>query len=94
MPQFKVAHIRAQGNDMIIVPLTRNFENKSSGEQSAFIAELQFRANSAGLRGTVAVVWDGGIGCMKFICPTQWQPFFSSMNLAFVWANATREISW
>jgi len=40
MPQFKGAHVREQGVDLIIVPLVSSFHHKSQQEQSKIIDEL------------------------------------------------------
>jgi len=94
MPQYKIAHIREQGTDLIIVPLEPRFGNMSSEDQNATITSLQLHASGAGLRGTVVPVWDSGGGRMAFIAPNQWHPFFKSINLAWVGANVNRELSW
>lgn len=94
MPRFKVAYIKEQGIDLIIIPLESNFGNKTQDGQHSAIAELQARASSAGLAGKVVPVWNSGSGRMSFIAPTQWHPFFKSINLAFVAANINRELYW
>ena len=60
MPRFKVAHIREQGIDLIIVPLDAAFGSKTSEDQQEIIAELQLHASGAGLAGTVVPVWNAG----------------------------------
>jgi hypothetical protein len=94
MPNFKVAHIKEQGIDLIIIPLDDNFGRKTQTDQHAVIAELQMRASSAGLAGKVVPVWDAGGGRMAFIAPPNWHPFFKSIDLAFVWHNINRELYW
>jgi hypothetical protein len=94
MPHFKVAHIREQGQDMIIVPLDSSFEGKSSRDQHETISTLQVHARAAGLAGTVVPVWDSGGGRMKFIAPQPWHSFFQSTNLRFVLANINKDLSW
>jgi hypothetical protein len=89
MPSYKVAHLREQGQDMIIVPLDSSFGRKPSSEQNAFMDELQVRANSAGLRGRVAAVWSGG-----FWAPNPWHPFFRTFSVRHAQANINQEISW
>jgi hypothetical protein len=94
MPRFNVAHLREQGQDIIIVPLESNFGSKSIGDQQGITADIQRHANGAGLRGTVVPVWDNGGGRMGYIAPRPWHPFFSGINMSFVAANVNREISW
>lgn len=85
--RLKVAHLREQGQNMIIIPLDRQFGFKSQSEQNSVIAELQQRSHNAGLAGTVVAVWDSGGGRMSFIAPPQWHPFFSGLSLRAVYAN-------
>lgn len=94
MPSFKVAHLREQGQDMIIVPLESAFGNASSEDQHQQIAALQLAARSAGLAGKIVPVWDAGGGRMAFIAPTPWHPFFKSINLAVVAQSINKTLSW
>jgi hypothetical protein len=93
MPRYNVAHIHEQGTDLIIIPLESSFGTQSQATQHQTIDELQIRANSAGLKGTVVPVWNSG-GRMAFIAPPNWHSFFGSINLQFVAANINRYISW
>ena len=52
MPRYRVAHLRRQGQDMIIVPLDPSFGAKAERDKQAFIAELQVYTRSAGLVGS------------------------------------------
>jgi hypothetical protein len=94
MPKFDVAHIRQQGQDIIVIPLESSFGNRISSDQRATILELQMRSRAAGLAGTVVPVWDAGSGRMGFIAPQQWHPYFQSISLQFVAANINRSLSW
>lgn len=94
MPRYKVAHLREQGQDVIIVPLEGSFGRKSPNDQGAILNELQLRANSAGLKGRIVPVWDRGRGQLSFLAPEQWHPFFQRLNLAYVVANLNRELTW
>ena len=93
MPKFKVAHLREQGIDLIIVPLDSSFHHKAEAEQTEILDELQTRATSAGLAGTVVPVWMIG-SRMGFIAPPNWHPFFKSIAWDDVIANVNREIYW
>ncbi len=35
MAQYKIAHLREQGQDMIIIPLDNSFEHKTQHDQDA-----------------------------------------------------------
>lgn len=93
MPSFKLAHIREQGNDMIIVPVDGSFDSRSNRDQQAVRNEIQVRAASAGLRGEVVLVWEN-FGRMKFLAPQPWHPFFRSISMDFVEANINRDLYW
>lgn len=88
MNKFKIAHIREQGQDMIIIPLESSFGRKSEQEQSEIIASLQACAIGANLAGTVVVVWKDG-NSHRFIAPNKWQPFFKSLP----WNNIIRSLN-
>lgn len=93
MPQLDVAHVRQQGQDMIIVPLDRSFDLKSLGDQQATADQIQLATNSAGLPGAVAVVWPSGSD-MKFIAPKLLHPFFQTIDIEWVLANLNRSLTW
>jgi len=92
MPTFKIAHVREQGVDLIIIPMERSFAYRPSSDQQAIIAQLQAYAISAKLAGTVTPVWDYGQGEMGFIAPESWHPFFQSIGLSWVSARLNREL--
>jgi hypothetical protein len=94
MPRYKVAHVREQGVDLVIVPLDGSFGRKAQHDQREAIAELQNHATGAGLAGTVVPVWDSGGGRMSFIAPPNWHAFFRSFSLQRVAANINKEIYW
>jgi hypothetical protein len=94
MPKFQVAHIHRSGVDLIIIPLGRNFGNRSRDDQEAVIDQLQARAENARLAGSVVPVWDGGGGRMAFIAPRNLHPFLRSISLADVRRNVNRELYW
>jgi len=90
---FKVAHIREQGVDLIIIPLDSQFRFKSDADRQQTIAALQACATSAGLQGTVVPVWGSGGGRMAFRAPRNWHAFFQSISLQFVAANVNRGLT-
>ena len=89
MPQLRVAHVREQGQDMIIIPLDADFGRRPSGEQQEAIAEFQARSRAAGMRGTVVPVWNGG-----FIAPRPWHPFFRTFSVQRAYASCNKILSY
>jgi len=93
MPTIKIAHLREQGQDIIIVPLDRRFDFASDRDQQATVREIRIAAASAGLAGTVAVIWKSG-SRMKFIAPLPWHQFFRRIDIDHVYRNLNRSLSW
>ena len=93
MPSLKVAHVRQQGVDMVIVPLDATFDQKTPAQRQAAVAEIQSVSLRAGLRGTVVPMWPSG-GRTKFIAPNPWRPFFSRLPLHRVMASLNRTLEW
>lgn len=94
MPSFRIAHIREQGVDLIIVPLEAAFGSRTQLAQQEATSELQRAAISAGLAGTVVPVWSGSGGRMNFLAPRNFHRFFASISLQWVMAHINRELSW
>lgn len=93
MPRLKAAHVRQQGQDMIIFPLDSSFGNKASDDQSEVLAELEQRAHAAGLAGRAVAVWERGRE-MHSLGPRAWQGFLRSISMRWVLANVNKELSW
>lgn len=92
MSKFKIAHLREQGVDLIIVPLESAFGQKSTREQSEIIASLQVGAASAGLAGKVIPVWRTGHS-HRFIAPPNWHAFFRKLGWNQILANINKELT-
>ncbi len=93
MPTLKAAHIREQGQNMIIFPLDSTFGSRSSSDQSNALVELEQRAHAAGLAGGAVAVWETG-GRTHFLGPRPWHAFLQGISMRWVWANVNKEISW
>ncbi|MEF9672523.1 hypothetical protein QNM99_10265 [Pseudomonas sp. PCH446] len=93
MAKYKVAHIHEQGNDMIIIPLDSSFNSKTDGQQADAMEAFQIAASSAGLRGSVVLIWKSG-SYVKFRGPQQWHPFLKSPGIyQLVMANINKELT-
>lgn len=93
MPAYDVAHIREQGQNMIIVPLDEQFEYRSPSVRAAIVNELQLRARGARLAGHVVAIWQAG-GSTKFIAPPQWHAFFRGLSFDDVLVSLNKQLSW
>jgi len=93
MPSIKVAQITEQGQDMVIVIMSPDFARASPTQLEATIKQLQGLSKNAGLKGTVAMVWDSA-GKMDFLAPQPWREFFESITLDDVRARINAEIAW
>ena len=94
MPRYKVAHIKEQGVDLIIIPLGAGFGTLSNEEQNRQRQELQQEASASGLAGIVVPVWEMAGNRMGFLAPASYRPFFESINMPYVLTNLNREIYW
>ena len=93
MPTIKIAHIREQSQDMIIVPFDESFERQTDLQKNEAIAEIQLASRSAGLAGEVVAIWPYGTGT-KFIAPKPWHPFFQSLGYHQAVSLLNRDLSW
>jgi hypothetical protein len=93
MPRFKAAHVREQGQDMIIFPLDGAFDRESDAQKTQVLNELEARANRAGLAGSAVAIWEAG-GRTRFLGPRAWHGFLRSLSLRAVMASVNKEISW
>ena len=92
MPKFRVAHLREQGQNMLIFPLESGVHHRTDQEKSEILNELEMRANAAGLAGSAVIVWEYGRS-FNFMGPRAWHPFLRSISMSFVQRNVNREVS-
>ncbi|MDE8603935.1 hypothetical protein M3I01_013610 [Marinomonas sp. RSW2] len=89
---YEVAHIREQGQDMIIIPVSSSLSNMSNTKQNELRDSLQLYARDAGLAGEVCLVWETG-NRFYFIAPNLWHPFFKGMSMNFVARNINKKLT-
>lgn len=92
MARFQVAHFQEQGQQVIAVFVDWTFGAKGSNEQSDIYDAIQLCASSAGLAGTVMLVWQSG-GRMSFYGPERWSPFFRTIGWNNLVVNINRELT-
>lgn len=84
MPTFQVAHLRRDGQDVIIVPVDRFFGVRSSAEQARIQEAFQRSAAAADMPGVVVLVWEDASGRMAFRASPPWHAFFESIDMVYV----------
>lgn len=90
---FEIAHVREQGVDLIIIPVSSDYGDWSDSDQQDGWQGLQLCASAAGLRGTVVPVWKSASGRMWFLAPHNWHPFFKSLTWRDVLSNINKELT-
>ena len=93
MPSLKAAHIREQGQNMIIFPLDHTFGHKSDRDRSLALNELEQRARASGLAGRAVAFWESA-NRTHFIGPRPWHPFLGGLSMRDVMASVNMEINW
>ncbi|CAK2159080.1 conserved hypothetical protein [Vibrio crassostreae] len=88
---YEVAHIREQGQDMIIIPVDARVNNFPPNKQNELRNSLQIYASDAGLAGEVCVVWQVGRN-FHFMAPNPWHAFFKSIDMRFVARNINKKL--
>lgn len=89
---YQVAHIREQGQNMIIIPVSNSVNNIGTAKQNELKSSLQLFAQDAGLAGEVCLVWEHG-NHFHFLAPSQWHGFFKSINMQFVARNINKKLT-
>jgi hypothetical protein len=84
MPTFQVAHLKRDGQDVVIVPVDRSFGKRSPSEQARIQEAFQRSAAASALPGVVVPVWEETSGKMAFRAPPPWHEFFKSIDMVYV----------
>lgn len=93
MPVFQVAHIRRDGQDIIIVPVDRTFGKRSPSEQARIQEAFQRSAVAVEMTGVVVPVWEDAAGRMAFRAPPPWHEFLKSIDMVYVATALNRTLS-
>jgi hypothetical protein len=89
---FDIAHIREQGQDMILIPLNSSFGARSNKDQREIVAALDACATSAKLGGEVVVFWEFD-GKFNFMGPKPWHPFLKSIDSKYVAKRINKKLT-
>lgn len=90
--EFEVAHVREQGQDMIVFALDRSFVYKTQQQQQQVMYYLQRCASSARLGGTVVILWEAD-GRTNSIGPRQWADFLRSIDMMWHAKNVNKTLN-
>jgi hypothetical protein len=93
MPTFQVAHLRREGQDVIIVPVDRSFGKRSVTEQARIQEAFQRRAAAIEMKWVVVPVWEDSSGRLAFRAPPAWHDFFQSIDMVYVATALNRSLS-
>jgi hypothetical protein len=93
MPVFQVAHIRRDGQDIIIVPVDRTFGKRSPSEQARIQEAFQRSAVAVEMAGVVVPVWEDAAGRMAFRAPPPWHEFLKTIDMVYVATALNRTLS-
>jgi hypothetical protein len=90
---FKVAHLKEQGVDLVIVFVNPSVGNLSPLEQQQAADALQRCAASAGLAGNVAMVWQNSAGRMEFWAPNNQHAYFLEVPWDYLVGNINKTLT-
>jgi len=94
MPSYKVAHIKEQGVDLVIVFVPNSFPVEGNRAQNEAIIDLERRTKALGWAGSVVPVWKNANGTTGFIAKENYHPFFKSVSFDSLAKNINKELSW
>ena len=93
MPTFQVAHLRRDGQEVIIVPVDRSFGKRSLPEQARIQEAFQRSAAAVNMKGVVVPVWEDASGRLAFRAPPLWHDFLQSIDMVYVATALNRSLS-
>lgn len=91
--KYRVAHVNRKGADLIFIPMDPAIGQRPIAEQAELLRSLQRCANSAGLKGTVVLVWEKGGNNTGLLAEKTVHPHIQGTTVAFVLSNINRELT-
>ncbi len=89
---YQIAHIKEQNQDLIIVPISPSIDYKTQQQKDKIQQTIQTCALSAGLFGTVCLVWKSR-NRFNFIAPPQWHSYFKGLNMPYVRSKLNKTLT-
>jgi len=89
---YKVAHIREQGKDVIIIPISNINNNLTNEKLNEIRRVFQTQAIKTKLSGEVCLVWEFNKQLFS-LAPSQWKAFCANLNMRIVKQYINKELT-
>jgi hypothetical protein len=90
--RYKIAHVKHQGNNMVIVWVSRNFFYGSNQDQSRWFTAIQQCVRSANLAGQTLLVTEDN-GRFRYYGPNNWHNFLRTIDREWVRVRLNKELT-
>lgn len=94
MPSYKLAEMYAPGVNLLVVPISSDSGFETDLERREIRDEIQARAATAGLSGTVILVWKKAFGNMEFLAPPNLHSEIANTSFEQIEAAVNTTLSW
>jgi hypothetical protein len=94
MPSYKLAEMYGPGVNLLVVPISSDSGLETELQRREVRDELQARASSAGLSGTVILVWKKAFGDMEFLAPPDMHSAIANTSFEQIEAAVNTTLSW
>lgn len=93
MARFRVAHVKVQGTDLVLVPLSAEFSTMPAGEKALVNRQVQEICRLTRLAGVVVPVWPTPQGSTAFLAEERLHPILNELlKGSFLKNNINREL--
>jgi hypothetical protein len=82
MPVYNVAAVKEGELEMVLVPMSDDFDKQDDESREYFLDVVKAAAAKAKLKGTVIVAWIGESGKLQCLAPRDYREYLSTTTLA------------
>jgi hypothetical protein len=90
--KYRVAHVRYQGSDMVIVIINPSFFHGSNRDQQRWFTSIQQCVRSVKLAGQTLVVTNDN-GRFRFYGPNDWHKFLRTIDMNWVSSRVNKSMT-
>lgn len=90
--RYKIAHVKYQGNNMVLVWVNRNYFYASNQDQARWFTAIEQCVRSANLAGQSLLVTEDN-GRFRFYGPNSWHNFMRTIDMNWVRARINKELT-